>query len=137
MTKENLSDVAEKLYFTTACLNAGVSLKRANKLYTTYKRKQVFDIDDIEMAASSLFNLFEEHSIIKEGASLVSDVGLEEMSSFFGRVPEEERGDVFLTFLGMLYEVGASHDMQQFIQMEEVEEERDSKEKYADASQGE
>ena len=59
---------------------------------------------DVEGAAYILLDIFEKHSEKIEGAYLVPEEGLNELSIFFGTVPEEERGYVFLSFLADLYE---------------------------------
>ncbi len=81
---------------------------------------------DIKAAAENLLSMFEDHmgetrEEYTEGVSLISEEGLYEMSTFFGTVPEEERGFVFLAFLAHLYDEGHKYNMQQFLQMEEMD----------------
>ena len=83
------------------------------------KEKEKFDV---AIAAKELLALFEAHSTDDKGALLVSEHGLAAMSNFFGDVPKEERGYVFLNFLADLYEAGHKYDMQQFLNMKEVPE---------------
>ena len=78
------------------------------------------DDQDIDDAAGELFDLFEHYSVYKNEVNLVSEEGLFEMSMFFGTVPEDIRGYVFLSFLSMLYDADYRYDMQQFLQMDEV-----------------
>jgi len=76
---------------------------------------------DIDIAANGLLDLFEDNTEIESGASMVTEEGLINMGEFFDDVPREDRGYVFLAFLGRLYEEGYSYDMQQFLTMEQVQ----------------
>lgn len=77
--------------------------------------------EDIEDAARELFMLFEAYSDNEEGAFLVTDIGLEKMSAFFETVAVDTRGWVFQSFLALLYEAGYGYDVQQFLNMDSVE----------------
>lgn len=81
---------------------------------------------DTERAADTLLDIFEQYAKDIGGAFRVTQTGLEEMSSLFGTVPLEDRGYVFLNFLGMLNESDYSFDMQQFMEMEEVKEDEET-----------
>jgi len=94
------------------------------------------DEQDVDDAAGELFTLFEHHSSFASGVSLVSKEGLFEMSHFFGTVPEEDRGYVFLSFLSLLYDDDYRYDMQQFLQMDGVEEaDEDTTDRHRDSSE--
>ena len=73
---------------------------------------------DVAVASRQLLKLFEEYTKEIDGARLVSEEGLQNMSTYFGTVPEEERRYVFLFFLADLYEEGYKYDAQQFLNME-------------------
>jgi hypothetical protein len=75
---------------------------------------------DVDEAASVLTMLFEDNSEDEEGALLVSSDGLQLMGDFFGTVPREERGIVFLSFLSNLYAEGHCYNVQQFLDMEPI-----------------
>ena len=77
---------------------------------------------DVDKSATNLLHLFKEHMDVVKEVSHVSKKGLKEMSSYFGTVPMEERGYVFLSFLAFLFEEGFKYDLQQFLKMEAVEE---------------
>lgn len=76
---------------------------------------------EIDTAANGLLDLFEDNTEIESGASVVTEDGLINMGEFFDEIPMEDRGYVFLAFLGRLYEEGYSYDMQQFLTMEQVQ----------------
>jgi len=104
-----------------------------NNIAVAEKEQDDQDVDD---AAGELFTLFEHHSSFASGVSLVSEEGLFEMSHFFGAVPEEDRGYVFLSFLSLLYEDDYRYDMQQFLQMDGVEEaDEDTTDRHRDSSE--
>ena len=74
---------------------------------------------DTEAAASKLVDLFIKHSFgIPEEGVRVSDEGLKLMQGYFGDVPVEERGYVFISFLAKLTEQDYSYDVLQFMDME-------------------
>lgn len=83
------------------------------------KKEKAFNVDG---AANNLFKLFEDNTFEEDGAQLATEKGLGLMSEFFGTVPMEERGYVFIAFLGMLYETDRRYDKHQFLNMEAVEE---------------
>ena len=98
-----------------------LSYGKGNKIMTKEKRERYYNnLYDTEAASKQLLELFEEFSEGRNGASLVSEEGLQNMSTYFGTVPEEERGYVFLSFLADLYEEGYKYDAQQFLNMEEA-----------------
>jgi hypothetical protein len=74
-----------------------------------------------EAAAENLLFLFEGHVNIGEETQEVTDQGLFEMSAFFGTVPPEQRGNVFLTFLTRLHDKGYHYSMQQFLNVDDME----------------
>ena len=81
---------------------------------------------DINDAAGDLLTLFEVYSEEDgDGARLVSEEGLTNMSAYYGTVPEEARGMVFLAFLANLYDEGHIYNVKQFTEMDEVNEPTD------------
>ena len=78
---------------------------------------------DVDKSAGNLLHLFKEHMDTVKEVSIVSQKGLKEMSAYFGTIPLEERGYVFLSFLAFLFEEGFKYDLQQFLKMEAIEDE--------------
>jgi hypothetical protein len=76
---------------------------------------------EIDTAANGLLGLFEDNTEMETGSNVVTEVGLISMGELFNEIPMEDRGYVFLAFLGLLYEEGYSYDMQQFLTMEQVQ----------------
>ena len=77
---------------------------------------------EIRESSLLLLKIFEDFSEEDEyGARLVSDMGLEAMSTYYGTIPYNQRGMVFISFLSDLYDSGHCYNMQQFLDMEEVE----------------
>ena len=78
---------------------------------------------NINAASNRLLELFEEFSEERQGVSFVSEEGLQSMSIYFGTVPRDERGEVFITFLFLLYSKEYYYNVRQFSDMEEIDEE--------------
>jgi hypothetical protein len=81
-----------------------------------YQETRINEHADIMLA------LFQEHSVARfvapedeDPVHFVSDDGRQVLSDYFGTVPEDLRGYVFLFFLSKLYEAGIIYDMQQFL----------------------
>ena len=86
------------------------------------EKENKWEEQDIVYAAKGLLSRFKGCNKKEDGVYLVSEYGLENMSTYFGTVPKEERGHVFLEFLCMLYDHEYIYDVRQFLGMEEVKE---------------
>ena len=79
-------------------------------------------MNDIEQDAHFLLGLFEEHSYDYDEERLVSERGLELMTTYFDNVDRDDRGFVFLEFLNLLHHNGYKYEMDQFMDMDETDE---------------
>ncbi len=71
---------------------------------------------DITEAAEEMFTLLKDNSQqFEEGDTVVSEEGLEKLSSFFGTISRDDRAEVFLNFLANMHDGGYSYDITQFM----------------------